>query len=177
MQIRPCDPQQDAQAILAIFNHAIEETTALYEYQPRSLEQIHAWLEQKKIANLPVLGVYSSMDTLQGFASYGPFRPWPAFQYTVEHSIYLHPKAQGQGLGRLLLSALIQAAEAQQYHVMVAAIDASNQASCALHRRLGFQPAGRLQQVGYKFGRWLDLDFYQLQLITPVAPSEAGPVR
>lgn len=177
MQIQPCDAERDAPRIQAIFNHAIEQTTALYEYHPRSLEQVQTWLLQKKADRLPVLGLYSAADTLQGFASYGPFRPWPAFQYTVEHSIYLHPQAQGKGLGRPLLSALIQAAEAQQYHVMMAAIDASNQASCALHQRLGFQCVGRLKQVGYKFGRWLDLDFYQLQLMTPVEPTEAGPVR
>jgi phosphinothricin acetyltransferase len=106
-----------------------------------------------------------------GFASYGDYRPWDGYLHTVEHSIYIHPDAQGRGLGRALLAALIERAEAQGKHVMVAGIEAKNAASIALHRRAGFEEAGQLREVGRKFGRWLDLLFMQKTLPGPANPD------
>ena len=97
---------------------------------------------------------------------------WPAYKYTVEHSIYVHHAHRGQGLGVLLLQELIKQAERQGIHVLVGGIDASNQASIAMHVKAGFIYAGTITQAGFKFGRWLDLAFYQLILPAPTEPVD-----
>ena len=102
-----------------------------------------------------------------GFASYGMFRERPAYKYTVEHSIYIDTRFRGQGHGRVLLEAIVAAAVKQDYHVMVGGIDASNAVSIKLHESLGFTHCGTVAQAGFKFGRWLDLAFYQRILATP----------
>lgn len=161
--LAPCT-RAHAPEILAIFNDAILHTTALYEYEPRTAGFMVAWFEAKEQARLPVLGVFAADGTLAGFATYGPFRTLPAYRHTQEHSIYVAAAWRGRGLGRMLLSALIPVARSQGVHVLVGVIDASNSASIALHRGLGFAPAGTLREVGHKFGRWLDVDLYQLTL-------------
>ena len=107
-----------------------------------------------------------------GVASYGSFRAWPAYKYSVEHSVYVHKDHRGKGIGIALMQRLIAAAIEQQYHVMVGGIDVSNAGSIALHEKLGFVHAGTIKQAGFKFGRWLDLAFYQLILPTPDVPTE-----
>ena len=105
-----------------------------------------------------------------GFASYGPFRPHAAYRYSVEHSVYVDRDFRQRGVARRLMTALIERAEAQQYHTLIGGIDASNTASIALHERLGFSHAGTVRQAAYKFDRWLDLAFYQRVLPTPDEP-------
>src|SRR5690606_19104810 len=102
---------------------------------------------------------------------FGPFRAFPAYKYTVEHSVYVAAKFRGQGAGRRLLEAVISAAQARQYHTLVGVIDAQNAASIALHERLGFERAGTVRHAGFKFGRWLDIVFYQLILDGPSDPK------
>lgn len=109
---------------------------------------------------------------LMGFGSYGPFRAWPAYKYTVEHSVYVETRFRGRGLGKTLLREIIVQATAQNYHTLIGGIEATNAASIALHQRLGFTHCGTVAQAGYKFGRWLDLAFYQRLLPTPVEPTE-----
>jgi len=174
MQIKPCTHENSAEAILAILNEAILNTTALYEYQPRSLESMSAWFQAKSKADYPVIGAFDDQGDLMGFASYGPFRNLPANQYTLEHSVYVGNAFQGKGVAQLLMQQLIQEAKQQQYHLMVGAIDANNQASIALHKKLGFFHAGTLQQVGFKFGRWLDLALYQRLLEEPGDTTQAS---
>ncbi|QSX36836.1 GNAT family N-acetyltransferase [Shewanella sedimentimangrovi] len=171
MHFIPCNLPQHGEAILAIFNDAIAHSTALYEYQPRDMARIQAWFEAKQAADYPVIGAVTTEGELMGFASYGPFRGFPVNKYSVEHSVYIHPQHRGKGLGLALMRELIAAAQAQQLHVLVGAIDAGNQASIALHQKLGFEHAGTVKQVGFKFGRWLDLALYQLILPTPEQPS------
>jgi phosphinothricin acetyltransferase len=125
-------------AIRAIFNDAILNTTALYEYQPRSEATILAWWQAKQQAGYPVLGVEHADGSLAGFASWGPFRVFPAFKYTVEHSVYVAAESRGVGIGRRLLEAVVAEAVRQDVHLLVGAIDATNAASIALHRSLGF---------------------------------------
>lgn len=163
MRIACCEFGRDGLAIQAIFNHAIAHTTALYEYEPRDMARIQDWFGQKA-GKYPVFGAFDADDHLMGFASYGPFRGFPANLYSVEHSVYVHPDHRGKGVAERLMHALIDAASAQGLHMMVGAIDADNQASIALHRKLGFSHAGTLKQVGFKFERWLDLAFYQLAI-------------
>ena len=172
MNIVTCDPRRHADAILAIFNEAIANSTALYDYRPRAPESMVGWFEAKSRGRYPVIGVEDESGTLMGFASYGPFRAWPAYKYTVEHSVYVDARFRGQGVGRALLGAIILAAEQQDYHVMVGGIDAANAVSIKLHESLGFKACGVVRHAGFKFGRWLDLAFYQLILRTPATPVD-----
>ena len=170
-----CSFERHAPAMLEIFNHAILHSTALYDYDARTLAHMQRWFEAKAAGSWPVIGLEDAQGQLQGFASYGPFRAFPAYKYTAEHSVYVHHAQRGAGLGRRLLGELIERARSQELHVLVGAIDASNEASLALHRRLGFEDAGILRQVGFKFGRWLDLSFMQLTLDTPADPRDGLP--
>ncbi len=167
-----CTLEQHGAAILAILNEAILNSTALYDYRPRTMENMSSWFAAKRAGNFPVIGLEDEAGTLLGFASYGSFRAFPAYKYTVEHSVYVHPRQRGRGLGRELLRSLIERARAQEVHVLVGGIDAANTASIALHTQLGFTPCGVVRQAGFKFGRWLDLAFWQLTLETPAEPVD-----
>jgi phosphinothricin acetyltransferase len=172
MKLLTCEAARHSAPILAIFNDAIANSTALYDYKPRALESMVGWFDAKTQGRYPVIGVENDAGELMGFASYGPFRHWPAYKYSVEHSIYVDSRFRGQGLGRVLLTEIIAAAERQDYHVMVGGIDAANAVSIKLHESLGFKHAGTIQHAGFKFGRWLDLAFYQLILKTPATPVD-----
>ncbi|HEY2828272.1 MAG TPA: GNAT family N-acetyltransferase [Pirellulales bacterium] len=171
MKVIRCD-ESFADPILAIFNDAIANTTALYDYHLRTPEVMQSWFADKQKGNYPVIGVVDDTRRLMGFGTYGVFRVRPAYKYTVEHSLYVDAQFRGQGVGKILLREIIKAAEAQNYHVLVGGIDSSNAVSIALHKQFGFTHCGTLRQVGFKFGRWLDLDFYQLILKTPAKPVD-----
>ena len=162
--------EADLPSILAITNEAIANTTAVWSLLPATLETRRAWLLDRQGRDFPVL-VADDAGSVLGFASYGDYRPWDGYLHTVEHSLYVHPDAQGRGEGQALLGRLIERAEAQGKRVMVAGIEAGNAASVALHRRAGFEEAGRLREVGRKFGRWLDLLFMQKLLPGPAHPD------
>jgi len=167
-----CCYERHAEAILQIFNEAILTSTAVYDYEPRTPAFIKDWFEAKSRAGLPVIGTEDPSGGLSGFATYGRFRDRPAYKYCVEHSVYVRSGRRRTGLGGTLLERLIDLAREQDRHVMVGGIDVENSASIALHRRLGFSHAGTIRHAGYKFGRWLDLAFYQLILATPAQPLE-----
>lgn len=172
MQFVDCTEEEHAGAILAILNDAIVQSTALYDYQPRNLESMSRWFKAARAGAFPVIGAVSPSGDLLGFADYGTFRVHPAYKYSIEHSVYVHKDHRGEGVGTVLMRRLIAKATTQQYHVMIGGIDSANEASIALHRKLGFKHAGTLAQVGFKFGHWLDLAFYQLVLPTPSAPVD-----
>ena len=172
MNLIHCQPDRHADAILAIFNDAILHSTALYDYQPRTPQMMADWFAAKSKGPFPVLGLESDGGQLAGFASYGPFRPHPAYKYTVEHSVYVDKRFRGQGLGRRLLEEIIHAAEKQQYHTLIGVIDSANEVSINLHKSFGFAPCGAIRQAGFKFGQWLDIVFYQLILPTPPHPVD-----
>lgn len=172
MRFVSCTHAQHALAILDIFNEAIANSTALYDYRPRPPESMAAWFESKAAGRFPVIGAVGESDELLGFASYGTFRAWPAYKYSVEHSVYVHRDHRGAGIGQALMQQLVSAAIEQQFHVMIGGIDAANAASIRLHERQGFTHAGTIRQAGFKFGRWLDLAFYQLTLPTPNDPVD-----
>ncbi len=159
--------REHLETIRGIYNHEIVHTTSLYEYEPRSVETMAAWWAAKQAAGLPVLGIEAEPGVLAGFASWGPFRPFPAYGHTVEHSVYVDARFRDRGVGRALLAALIEEARGRNLHVMVGVIDATNAASIRLHRRLGFTHSGTVREAGFKFGRWLDVEYWQLLLATP----------
>jgi len=172
MRLIECQHDRHAESILGIFNDAIVHSTALYDYKPRTSESMKAWFATKQNGNFPVIGFEDDQNVLMGFASYGVFRNFPAYKYTVEHSVYVDSRFRGQGLGRQLLQELITRAQLQNFHSMIGVIDALNKVSIALHQRLGFVHCGTIQQAGFKFGAWLDLNFYQLLLSTPSNPLD-----
>ena len=153
-------------------NEAILTSTALFDYNPLTAEAMTSWFKAKETGRFPVIGIEDSNGDLLGFASYGAFRAWPAYKYSVEHSVYVHKDHRGKGLGRRLMTDVISAARAQQVHVLVGGIEAANSGSIALHESLGFAHSGTIREAGFKFGRWLDLSFYQLVLETPSTPSD-----
>jgi phosphinothricin acetyltransferase len=155
--------EADLASMLAIYNDAVLTTTAVYDYKPRSSEQQASWFQAKREQNLPVL-VAEDGEMVVGFASYGPFRPWPAYLHSVENSLYVAPDRRGGGIGTLLLPALIQRAADRGLHTMIAGIDATNAASLRLHAKFGFERVALFREVGWKFERWLDLTFLQLML-------------
>ena len=171
MRIIACE-RAHAGAVLAILNEAIENSTALYDYRLRTPAMMDAWYDAKEQAGHPIIGVVDAAGQLLGFGSYGPFRAWPAYKYSVEHSLYVERAHRGQGIGRLLLAELIAAATRQDYHMLIGGIDAQNAASIALHRRLGFEQCGHIRHAGFKFNRWLDLTLHQLLLKTPAHPVD-----
>lgn len=169
--IKSCTDKQLPE-ILNIFNDAIIHSTALYDYNIRTPEMIESWYDDKKKLNQPILGAFSSDNTLMGFASFGSFRPRPANKYTVEHSVYVHKNFRAKGIGKTLLKEIIKQAEQQNYHVLIGVIDTENKASIMLHEKEGFVLNGILKEVAYKFGKWLNVAFYQKTLKTPLNPNE-----
>jgi L-amino acid N-acyltransferase len=150
MRVIQCEQNRHAEAILAIFNDAIINSTALYDYKPRTPEMMAAWFDVKSKAKYPVIGIETDSGDLMGFGSYGTFRSWPAYKYSVEHSVYVNARFRGRGVGKRLMQELIAAAEGQGYHILVGAIDAANSASIALHEKLGFSFCGTIRQAGFK---------------------------
>jgi L-amino acid N-acyltransferase YncA len=154
---------EDLPAILAIMNDAILNTTAIYDYEIRTSDFIEDWFIKKQKNKEPVI-VCVKEDNVIGFGTFGQFRPRAAYQYSVEHSVYVKTGFQRQGIGSSLLTMLIELAQKQGYHTLIAGIDASNQSSYEFHRRFGFIEVARFKEVGYKFDRWLDLIFMQRML-------------
>ncbi|HIC2916287.1 TPA: N-acetyltransferase family protein [Staphylococcus aureus] len=158
-----CAKKEDLNAILAIYNDAIINTTAVYTYKPQTIDERIAWFETKQ-RNHEHIFVFEENGSVLGFATFGSFRPWPAYQYTIEHSIYVDASARGKGIASQLLQRSIVEAKAKGYRTLVAGIDASNEASIKLHQKFAFKHAGTLTNVGFKFNQWLDLAFYELDL-------------
>jgi phosphinothricin acetyltransferase len=161
----------DLSAILEIYNDAILTTTAVYQYEPHTLEMRRTWLHEKQAAGYPVL-VAEVDGRIAGFGNLGVWRAAAAYKYTVENSVYVAKDLRGRGIGKRLLGALIDEARAMDRHAIVAVIDADNAVSIGLHEAFGFERAARFKQVGRKFGRWLDLVFMELVLETPEQPQE-----
>ncbi|MCF0052779.1 N-acetyltransferase family protein [Dyadobacter chenwenxiniae] len=160
--IRSAAPK-DLPSLLEIINHAILNTTAIYDYEPRSLEEQKEWFEKMFNDGMPVI-VAEREGKVIGYGSYNIFRPKIGYKFSVEHSIYLDEKSRGLGVGGKLLGSLIQRARESGLHSMIAGIDATNRGSIEFHKKYGFVEKGYLKEVGYKFDQWLDLVFMQLLL-------------
>ncbi len=162
LELRPYRPT-DVAAIVAIVNFNILNSTALYDYEPRTEQAQQAVFEEKLQKGFPIW-VATIGDELVGFGYYSEFRFREAYQYTVEHSVYVAPDFYGKGIGKELLQQLIQLAKAQGKHTLIAVIDSENQGSIKFHEQFGFTTVGVLKQTGFKFDRWLDTVLLQLIL-------------
>lgn len=166
--IRPAR-EEDLQAILDIYNDAIIHTTAVYSDKPHTLAMRAAWYQERISNNFPVY-VAEEQQGISGFSSYGPFRVWPCYRYTAEVSVYVAAAARGRGISKLLLNTLVIKARESNIHALIAGITADNQISINLHQSFGFEEVAHFKEIGYKFGRWLDLKF--LQLLLPNKPGD-----
>nr|WP_245341614.1 MULTISPECIES: GNAT family N-acetyltransferase [unclassified Rhizobium] len=155
--------EADLPAILEIYNDAVANTTAIWNETLVDLANRRDWFAARQARGFPVL-VADEDGVVKGYASYGDWRAFEGFRHTVEHSVYVHREARGEGIGRLLMRELITRAASNGIHVMIACVEAGNAASIRLHERLGFRLTGTFSEVGIKFGRWLDLVCMELRV-------------
>jgi L-amino acid N-acyltransferase len=154
MQIRVA-VQADFDQITAIYNDVLINSTAIYNDRPASISDRIAWWRARVEQNFPVL-VAAADEHICGFGSYGDFRSWPGYRFTVEGTVHVASEVRGQGVGSLLLKTLIMQAKQAGKHSMIAGVDSGNIASLRFLERFGFEHVGHLREVGYKFNRFLD---------------------
>ncbi|MCS5490518.1 GNAT family N-acetyltransferase [Algoriphagus limi] len=162
LEIRPYQTA-DSEAIWAIINDSIANTSHNYDYFPKTLEEVQKNFDDKIKEGYPIL-VGTLLGKVCGYATYGKFRAKPGYNRSLEHTIYLNSEAQGQGFGTELMKHLITIAKSQGYHVMIAGMDSENTGSYRFHERLGFKEVARIPEVAFKFDKWLTLVFMQLIL-------------
>jgi L-amino acid N-acyltransferase len=162
MRIRMAE-EKDLPAVTDIYNEVLRTSTAIYRDEETTLEERVQWWQNQRQKGYPLL-VAEEDDEVLGFASYGDFRPWPGYRFTVEGSIHLRPDARRHGTGTLLLQDLIADARAAGKHMLIAGIDAENLPSQRFMEKIGAKRTAHLKEVGFKFGRYLDLLLYQIRL-------------
>ncbi len=161
--VRPSTPA-DLEALRDIYAHAVTHGTGTFELEVPEMAEMARRRDDVLAKGLPWL-VAEQGGLLLGYAYANHFRPRPAYRFSVEDSVYLHPDAQGRGIGRALLAELVARCQAAGARQMLAVIgDSDNHGSIGVHRALGFEPCGVLRAVGWKFGRWLDVVLMQRAL-------------
>lgn len=152
----------DQRAIMDIYNEAVLHSTATFDLEPRTWEEQRRWSDEHSPPYRVFVARLGAM--VAGWGSLSPFRPKPGYRFTAEDSIYVHEDFRGQGVGAALLGALIEATQRGGFHSVMALIDGDNAASIRLHERFGFRHVGTFHEVGFKFGRWLDVVHMQKML-------------
>jgi phosphinothricin acetyltransferase len=155
--------RRDAEAVRDIYNVEVLESTVTFDLVPRSVADQIAWIDEHSGGH-PAIVAVDDDHTVVGFASVTPYRPRPAYAPTVEDSVYVRRDRRGAGVGRLLLGDLVELSRDHGFHSMVARIVGGHDASIALHRACDFEIIGTEQEVGRKFGRWLDVVLMQRML-------------
>ena len=156
--------ETDLPAILEIHNDAIRNETSIWHDDIADLADRRDWWQTRVALGFPVY-VADLDGSVAGYGTFGEFRSNQGYRFSVEHSIYVRASVQRRGIGSVLLTRLIAEARRTNKRVMVGGIAADNTASIALHQRFGFVETGRMPQVGFKFGRWLDLVLMQKLLV------------
>ena len=172
MIVRPAR-YDDAEALTEIHNAAVRHSTALWTDELVTVGDREAFLADQQTKGHAVL-VAERDGIVAGYASFVTWRPKNGYRLTVGDSVYVREGHHGAGIGRALLTALIERARAAGFHLMIADIEANNTASIRLHERLGFEVCGTIREAGTKFGRWLDLTVMRLELTSE--PPPAAPV-
>ncbi|MGE8453558.1 MAG: N-acetyltransferase family protein [Pseudomonadales bacterium] len=161
----------DMPAVMAIYNDAVVNTTAIWNDTQVDTANRVEWLAARQKAGYPVLVAEDAEEGLVGYASFGDWRAFDGYRYTVEHSVYVRSDQRRKGIAEVMMVALMDRARALGKHVMVAGIEAQNAGSIQLHEKLGFRSVGVLPQVGTKFSKWLDLAFLQIELDQRTEPD------
>jgi L-amino acid N-acyltransferase len=161
ISIRPATAA-DLEAINAIYNHYVRHSTCTYQTEPETPEDRRAWFDRHGPQH-PVV-VAEAAGQVVGWGSLSAYHVRAAYCHTVENSVYVRHDAMRRGIGSGLMEHLIARARELGHRTIIAAIDAGQTASVAFHARHGFVEAGRLREVGFKFGRWLDVVYWQLLL-------------
>ena len=154
---------KDCTAILAIINDAILNSTALYDYNIRTLTIQEAIFKEKLQKGFPIIVAEMNNEVI-GFGYYSEFRFREAYKFTVEHSVYADKNYIGKGIGKMLLTELIERAKKQNIHTMIGVIDSENTNSIDFHKKFGFEEVGFIKESGFKFDRWLHSVFVQKML-------------
>ncbi len=168
MTIRPAT-EADLAAILEIYNDAVLTTTASYDYEPRTLEHRRQWFAERQRDGYAVFVAVDTTGRVVGWSALNPYHARCGYRFTAENSVYVAADQRGRGVGKLLMTPLLEAARRRGLHAIIAAIDSSNAASVRLHAAFGFEVVGVFKQVGYKFNRWLDVTY--MELILPGSPA------
>lgn len=155
---------QDYRQILPIYNVVVANSTAIYTEDPAGLDDIKNYAQGRLSNGYPFIVAVDPKGDVAGYGTFGEFRARPGYRFTVEHSLHIRPDLRGGGLGSQIMKALIARAKADGYHIMIGAVDGENEGSLRFHDRLGFKRSARLEQVGRKFDRWLDVVFVTLEL-------------
>jgi len=163
MNVRPAT-REDLPGILEIYNEAVLNTTASYDYEPRTLEHRIAWFEDHVKSNLPVFVAVNDAGRVVGWSALNRYHDRKGYQFTAENSVYVAADLRGKGIGKLLMRPLVDGGRQRGLHAILAGIDAANEASVRLHASFGFLKVAHLKQVGFKFGRWLDVVYMELLL-------------
>ena len=155
----------DAEGIREIYNYEVLNGTSTFDIEPRSLAAQQTWLQDRSGVHAVLVATPEEVDDpVIGYASLSPFHTRPAYNTTVENSVYVHQDHRGKGIGRALLVEIIELAQSHGFHTLIARISGKNEASVAVHQAVGFEVAGVEREVGRKFGRWLDVTVMQLML-------------
>jgi L-amino acid N-acyltransferase len=170
IRVRPAQ-REDCSGILEIYNDAVLTTTATYDYEPRTLAHRQAWFDDHRTIGFPIFVALDQTGRIVGWSALNRYHDRMGYRFTTENSIYIAADHRGQGIGKMLLSALIESAKRISVHAIIAAIDAANEPSIRLHRGFGFEQVGHFRRVGYKFDRWLDVVY--LELLLPEPQTEA----
>jgi len=171
MQIRDA-VHTDFDQITAIYNEVLTNSTAIYNDRPATIEERISWWQSRIAQEYPVL-VAAEGTHVAGFATFGDFRAWPGYRFTVEGTVHIHAGSRGKGVGTDLLKAILARAKALDKHIMIAGVDSENTASLRFLERFGFECVAHLREVGFKFDRFLDLVFLQYWITPSLRSKEA----
>jgi L-amino acid N-acyltransferase len=161
--IRPAT-EADLVAINDIYNHYVLHSTCTYQEEPETMDNRQRWFERHD-ENRPIIVAENDRQVV-GWGSLSPYHARSAYRFTVENSVYVHHELHGQGIGSLLLKELITHARRIGHRVIIAAIDGQQASSVALHEKFHFETVGQFKEVGFKFSRWLDVIYMELNVST-----------
>ena len=165
----------DFDEITAIYNEVLTNSTAIYNDLPATRQDRLDWWSARLQQGYSVL-VATDGESICGFGSFGDFRPWPGYRFTVEGTVHIRAGSRGKGIGSLLLRELILRARDAGKHVMIAGVDSENTASLRFLEQFGFERVAHLREVGFKFERFLDLVFLQYWITPPSRVEISSPV-